>query len=87
MPCSCDGLDLDVAIFNNFYEDKAQELGLTNEEYRHRMGTIFRALSQPSRQRAIINIDSASLSFAPVVMVAHTDDGRMMLIAIRETKE
>ncbi|KAK9868996.1 hypothetical protein WJX84_006576 [Apatococcus fuscideae] len=55
---SCDGLDLDVAIFNNFYEDKAQELGLTNEEYRHRMGTIFRALSQPSRQRAIINIDS-----------------------------
>ncbi|KAK9826288.1 hypothetical protein WJX74_005823 [Apatococcus lobatus] len=54
---SCDGLDLDVAIYNIFYEDKAQELGLSDMEYRHRMGTIFRSLSEPSRQRAIINTD------------------------------
>lgn len=50
-----------MAIYNNFYEDKAQELGLSDTEYRHRMGTIFRSLSEPSRQRAVINTDSGLL--------------------------
>ena len=65
MDCSCDGLDLDVAVFNNFFEDKASELSMTDEEYRYHMGAIFRNLSNPKRQRAIINTDSASASPCP----------------------
>ncbi len=33
---------------------------MTNEEYRYHMGAIFRSMTDPQRQRAVINTDSES---------------------------
>lgn len=51
-------MDVDIAVFTNLASDPA-EAGGTPEQLLAAWGAVFRRLTNPSRQRAIINLDGA----------------------------
>lgn len=58
-----DHVDLNIAVFTNLATDAAEEGDF--EELLEAQGAIFRRLTDPTTQRAIINLDGTTL--APVL--------------------
>jgi UDP-N-acetylmuramyl tripeptide synthase len=56
-----DCVDVDIAVFTNLASDPAEARG-DPDELLAAKGALFRRLTDPSRQRAIINLDGAALS-------------------------
>ena len=53
-----DHVDLNIAVFTNLATDAAEDGEF--EELLEAQGAIFRRLTDPTQQRAIINLDGAS---------------------------
>ncbi len=63
-----DHVDLNIAVFTNLATDAAEEGEF--EELLEAQGAIFRRLTNPTTQRAIINLDGA---FPAHVLYSWTD--------------
>lgn len=61
MCCRCSEVDFDIAVFTNISEEQMRGFNDV-ETYLVAMNSLFLQLSDPGRQRAVINIDGSSPS-------------------------
>ena len=57
--CRLDEVDMDIVVYNNLTAEAIEASGQTLEEMLEAQARLLRRLTDPSRQRAIINLDGA----------------------------
>lgn len=62
--CRLDEVDMDIVVFTNLMTEEAEASGRTIEEMLEEQGRLLRRLTDPTRQRAIINLDGERLLLA-----------------------
>ena len=55
---------MDIVVFTNLMTEEAEASGRTIEEMLEEQARLLRRLTDPTRQRAIINLDGERLSLA-----------------------
>lgn len=55
---------MDIVVFTNLMTEEAEASGRTIEEMLEEQGRLLRRLTDPTRQRAIINLDGERLLLA-----------------------
>lgn len=59
--CRLDEVDFDIVVYNNLTSEAIEASGQTLEEMLEAQERLLRRLTDPTRQRAIINLDGALL--------------------------